>query len=277
MVDFSYSEEQQLLKDSVERFAREQMIIGRRRELVASDDGFSRDNWAKFAELGWLAVPFSEASGGLGGGPSLRRAGSHACPALQQVVERHRHHDRDRSGTRREAPALVLEQGHDPVGGGEAERLTEVAGGVSGFEWSPDSSKSAFTSRREGDPDRPRNSDIWLIEASEGAEGGPPKYSDYDPDDLTVVSIEGGEPLVLTAKLDRNVHSPRWSQDGARLHFIYADDRVGALAAVPAAGGEIERGLSKPSYVEDRLERMIEWYGKYLLETPEEQSSGGGG
>ena len=69
MVDFSYSEEQQLLKDSVERFAREQMIIGRRRELVASDDGFSRDNWAKFAELGWLAVPFSEASGGLGGGP----------------------------------------------------------------------------------------------------------------------------------------------------------------------------------------------------------------
>ena len=69
MVDFSYSEEQQLLKDSVERFAREQMTIGRRRELVASDDGFSRDNWAKFAELGWLAAPFSEASGGLGGGP----------------------------------------------------------------------------------------------------------------------------------------------------------------------------------------------------------------
>jgi dipeptidyl aminopeptidase/acylaminoacyl peptidase len=23
-------------------------------------------------------------------------------------------------------------------------------------------------------------------------------------------------------------------------------------------------GLAKPSYIQDRLERMIEWYGKYL-------------
>lgn len=134
--------------------------------------------------------------------------------------------------------------------------------------WSPDSSKIAFTSRREGDPDRHRNSDIWLIEASEGAEpqqlttwkgpdsepafspdgmkiaylqGGPPKYSDYDPDDLAVVSIEGGEPLLLTAELDRNVHSPRWSRDGTNVYFIYADDRVRALASVPASGGKIEQ------------------------------------
>ena len=134
--------------------------------------------------------------------------------------------------------------------------------------WSPDSSKIAFTSRREGDPDRHRNSDIWLIEASEGAEpqqlttwkgpdsepafspdgmkiaylqGGPPKYSDYDPDDLAVVSIEGGEPLLLTAELDRNVHSPRWSRDGTNVYFIYADDRVRALASVPASSGKIEQ------------------------------------
>jgi len=36
-------------------------------------------------------------------------------------------------------------------------------------------------------------------------------------------------------------------------------------------------GLGKPSYVEDRLERMIEWYGRYLLESSKEQPSGGAG
>ena len=36
-------------------------------------------------------------------------------------------------------------------------------------------------------------------------------------------------------------------------------------------------GLGKPSYVEDRLERMIEWYGRYQLESSEEQPSGGAG
>ena len=72
-------------------------------------------------------------------------------------------------------------------------------------------------------------------------QGGPPKYSDYDPGDLAVVSIEGGEPLLLTAELDRNVHSPRWSREGTNVYFIYADDRVRALASVPASGGKIEQ------------------------------------
>ncbi|MDP6353203.1 MAG: acyl-CoA dehydrogenase family protein [Alphaproteobacteria bacterium] len=67
-MDFSLSEEQQLLKDSVERFVRNDYGFDTRRALAEGDLGHGPDNWATFAELGWLAVPFAESSGGLGGG-----------------------------------------------------------------------------------------------------------------------------------------------------------------------------------------------------------------
>ncbi|MDC0986666.1 acyl-CoA dehydrogenase family protein [Alphaproteobacteria bacterium] len=67
-MDFSLSEEQQLLKDSVDRFVREEYSLDQRRTLVATDEGFSRENWSKMAELGWLGVAVPEAYGGIGGG-----------------------------------------------------------------------------------------------------------------------------------------------------------------------------------------------------------------
>ena len=67
-MDFSLSEEQQLLKDSVQRFVRDEYALEARRKLVASDIGYSEDNWAKMAELGWLAMPLPEEFGGIGGG-----------------------------------------------------------------------------------------------------------------------------------------------------------------------------------------------------------------
>ncbi len=68
-MDFSLNEEQQLLKDSVDRFVRENYELSQRRELVASKDGFSRDHWATMAELGWLGAALPEEYGGIGGGP----------------------------------------------------------------------------------------------------------------------------------------------------------------------------------------------------------------
>lgn len=67
-MDFSLSEEQTLLRDSVERFIQNDYAFEDRRKRLASETGFSGDNWKTFAELGWLAVPFSEADGGFGGG-----------------------------------------------------------------------------------------------------------------------------------------------------------------------------------------------------------------
>lgn len=68
-MDLSYSSDQQLLKDSAERFVQNDYPFEARRKLVASEDGFSRKNWAVFADLGWLMMPFAEEDGGLGGSP----------------------------------------------------------------------------------------------------------------------------------------------------------------------------------------------------------------
>jgi alkylation response protein AidB-like acyl-CoA dehydrogenase len=67
-MDFDLSEEQRLLKDSVERFVADRYGFEARKAAIAEPEGFSRQNWAQFAELGLLAVPFAEEHGGIGGG-----------------------------------------------------------------------------------------------------------------------------------------------------------------------------------------------------------------
>lgn len=61
------TDEQQLLRDSAERFVRDEYAFETRMALVDSAEGFSRDHWRKFAELGWLGFAFREEHGGLGG------------------------------------------------------------------------------------------------------------------------------------------------------------------------------------------------------------------
>jgi hypothetical protein len=68
-MDIEFTEEQELLRSSVQRLLRDQYDFDARRKIVASEDGFSRRKWQAFAELGLLAAPFSEDVGGLGGGP----------------------------------------------------------------------------------------------------------------------------------------------------------------------------------------------------------------
>jgi len=69
-MDFSLSEEQQMLKDSVDRFVRDNYDLSKRRTIVASEEGFSRKHWATMAELGWLGAALPEEYGGIGGGPT---------------------------------------------------------------------------------------------------------------------------------------------------------------------------------------------------------------
>ena len=68
-MDFSLSEVQMMLKDSVEKFITNDYNFERRQSYAASELGFSPEVWQTFAELGWTAVPFSEADGGFDGGP----------------------------------------------------------------------------------------------------------------------------------------------------------------------------------------------------------------
>ncbi len=67
-MDFSLSEEQTLLQDSVSRFVQNDYPFEARQKTVRQDPGFSAGHWRKFAELGWLGVPFPESDGGFGGG-----------------------------------------------------------------------------------------------------------------------------------------------------------------------------------------------------------------
>lgn len=66
-MNFNLSEEQNMLKDSISRFVQDKYDFDTRRKIVDSDEGFSRDNWKTFAELGWLSIPFTEDQGGFGG------------------------------------------------------------------------------------------------------------------------------------------------------------------------------------------------------------------
>lgn len=68
-MNFDYTEEQQLLKESVERFVQDHYDLERRNALVSKEPGWSEDHWKQYAELGWLGVPFSEEDGGFGGTP----------------------------------------------------------------------------------------------------------------------------------------------------------------------------------------------------------------
>ena len=67
-MDFSFSDEQTLLQESVSRFITNDYGFESRQKHSRSDAGYSLENWQTFAELGWLGVPFSENYGGFGGG-----------------------------------------------------------------------------------------------------------------------------------------------------------------------------------------------------------------
>jgi pimeloyl-CoA dehydrogenase small subunit len=68
-MDFNFTEEQGMIRDSLSRLIREQYDFDTRRKVVASKEGWRPAMWAQFAELGLLMAPFSEEDGGLGGGP----------------------------------------------------------------------------------------------------------------------------------------------------------------------------------------------------------------
>ena len=66
-MDFDLSDDQKLLKESVDRLIADRYGFEARRSFMAEPDGWSRANWARFTEQGLLGLPFAEAIGGFGG------------------------------------------------------------------------------------------------------------------------------------------------------------------------------------------------------------------
>jgi alkylation response protein AidB-like acyl-CoA dehydrogenase len=69
-MDFTFTEEQQMLLDTTRRFvAKDYGFETRRRIKEKSPDGFSREVWKGLADIGLLSLNVPEEEGGLGGSP----------------------------------------------------------------------------------------------------------------------------------------------------------------------------------------------------------------
>lgn len=67
-MDFNFSETQQMLLDSAARLIADAYTLEDIRKQRSFANGLNAQNWAQFAELGWLALPIAEEAGGLGCG-----------------------------------------------------------------------------------------------------------------------------------------------------------------------------------------------------------------
>src|SRR6266700_677465 len=67
-MDFDLSEEQRLLKESVEGLLNDAYDFDSRKKYMAEKGGWSRAIWSRLAEQGLLGLPFSEDDGGFGAG-----------------------------------------------------------------------------------------------------------------------------------------------------------------------------------------------------------------
>jgi pimeloyl-CoA dehydrogenase small subunit len=68
-MDFDLTEEQRLLEESLGRLLGDRYAFEQRKAYAQSPEGWSRELWAQYAELGLLGLPFDERHGGSGGGP----------------------------------------------------------------------------------------------------------------------------------------------------------------------------------------------------------------
>ena len=137
--------------------------------------------------------------------------------------------------------------------------------------WSPDSKAIAFSSNRTEEPDSNENSDIWVVSAegdaetrtarqvtrNPGSDSSPAWSNDgrtitfvsvTDPDliwyatnHLAIVPAAGGEELVLTAALDRNVGSPVFAADDDTILFVLEDSAERHLAQYDLASNRVQR------------------------------------
>ncbi|MBN9532315.1 MAG: acyl-CoA dehydrogenase family protein [Alphaproteobacteria bacterium] len=67
-MDFNFSEEQTLLRNSVSKYLADNYAYENWRKFTRTEAGRDPKHWAQFAELGLFAAPLPEAYGGLGGG-----------------------------------------------------------------------------------------------------------------------------------------------------------------------------------------------------------------
>ena len=53
-MNLNFSDEQQMLRDQVQKFCESDYSFNKREEILKSDLGYDADLWKLFSELGWL-------------------------------------------------------------------------------------------------------------------------------------------------------------------------------------------------------------------------------
>ncbi|MHA7818271.1 MAG: acyl-CoA dehydrogenase family protein [Erythrobacter sp.] len=81
-MDFSFTEEQQMLRDGLGRYLEKSHDFDARQRIVRGEEPWSRDAWAQYSEFGLLMLPFAEEQGGLGGSIS-------DCVAVSELLGKH--------------------------------------------------------------------------------------------------------------------------------------------------------------------------------------------
>ena len=155
------------------------------------------------------------------------------------------------------------------VGSGEVRQLTHGDFDDEEPAWSPDGTKIVFVSNRTDNPDRNRNTDLWLLDAGDEAQE-PDKltssstadanpawspdsrsvvYTSTDPEvmpiyaipQLTTIDIESREPRFIEALAEIQVFTPRYSPDGQALLAITEDHGEQNLVTVDIGDGSVTR------------------------------------
>jgi len=67
-MNLNYNEEQVMLREQIQKFCESEYDFYKREDIVKSSNDFDPNVWKLFADQGWLSMPFSEDSGGLGFG-----------------------------------------------------------------------------------------------------------------------------------------------------------------------------------------------------------------
>lgn len=81
-MDFSFTDEQQMLRDGVARYLEKDYHFDVRQKVVRGEAPWSAEAWAQYAEFGLLALPIAEEAGGLGGSIS-------DCVAVAELFGKH--------------------------------------------------------------------------------------------------------------------------------------------------------------------------------------------
>ncbi len=156
--------------------------------------------------------------------------------------------------------------------------LTQGYQDFEGAAWSPDGKRIVCHSRLyQITPDDEQDTDLWTIDvASKAAKAFLtwPGYSlsnpEFSPDgtqilfyaevlanrhatqtQLAVVNAGGGQPLSLTASLDRDAGTAAWSSDSKIIYFTAQTEGDIPLFSVPAKGGAIARMMGQDNGIND--------------------------